>query len=260
MQLQIKLQGLALPFIRENRWLVFFPKVESHKFDLIIIKKDGFDEISRKTFTFPASTKLEVNLENQPEIPSGDIVREELEKNINIAQLHEDDKPISLVADKEKYAAFLTVNGNSKLTTNFDSNSEVEYDIWKVEGDIKTRVQRGVKVKPKVASVFELSLQTTVKISASSEENKFNSSFEIIPEDGLDYEIIFRNDCDNLPGNRITDFVHYYKILDTSSLSKTFEITFSKEVIEKSETGGCDVPTTDPPHGVFDIPDELLNP
>lgn len=260
MQLQIKLQGLALPFTQENQWLFFFPKVESHKFDLIIIKKDGFDEVSRNTFSFPASTRLEVNLENQPESPTGEITREELDKNINIAELHEDDAPINLVTDKEKYAAFLTINGNSKLTTNFDSNNEVEYDIWKVEGDIKTCIQRNVKVKPKVASVFELSLQTIIKISASSEENKFISNFEITPEDGLDYEIIFRNDCDNLPGNRITDFVNYYKILDTSGLSKTFEITFSKDAIERSETGGCDVPTTGPPFGVFEIPDELLNP
>lgn len=260
MQLQIKLQGLALPFVRENRWLVFFPKVESHKFELIIIKKDGFDEVSRKTFTFPASTKLEVTLENQPETPEGDVVREELDKNINIAELHEDDAPISLVTDKEKYAAFLTINGNSKLTTNFDSNDEVEYDIWKVEGDLKTCIQRNVKVKPKVASVFELSLQTTIKISASGENDKFNLNLDITPEDGLDYEVIFSNDCDNLPGNRITDFVNYYKILDISGLSKTFEITFTKDAIERGKNGGCDVPTTDPPEGVFEIPDELLNP
>lgn len=263
MQLQIKLQGLALPFIRENRWLVFFPKIESHKFDLTIIKKDGFDEVLRQVFTFPTTTKLEVTLENQPQTPNGEVIREELDQNINIAELHEDDKPISLVNDKGKYAAFLTINGNSKLTTNFDSNNEGIYDIWKVEGDTKTCVQKNVKVRSKVASVFDISPQTIIKINTSSEENRFNSNFEIIPEDSMDYEIIFSNDCDNLSDKRITDFINYYKILDTSKLSKTFEITFSKgseNKIEKGRETGCDVPTTEPPPGVFVIPDELLNP
>jgi hypothetical protein len=133
----------------------------------------------------------------------------------------------------KNYAGFLKLNGTFLDTLN--TNDETEFEIWKVQPSRKDLVDKR-KIGPGVISTDNIDKNGITKIRVTGSLNFDLNLFYEEPE--VSYDVTFFNDCKGAGCTHVSDFKHYYKIIDTSNLKAMFEIT-TPEGTMGDENGTC---------------------
>lgn len=259
----VTIEGLALYRLVNKQWKIFFPKAADHPFKLIVKKRDGADILGVNEFVFANGTAEIVFLTGNNEDGSADTTLSKLD-SVNIAKLHKKyfgkDEEIVLLDHNDSnyrvnYAGILDLNG-AKLGA--ETSNPVSLAIWTVEKKeidgvmtiVKTRkTTEGVSVGGFLKARYEIEKEVNLKITSNSSDFDLKLPFD---KENIIYDITFSNDCEILQfgndesskylvGNGcmdISDFSHYYQLIDNSKLKGTIEFTV-KSKNEKRTNGPC---------------------
>jgi hypothetical protein len=234
--LTVKIVGLALFQLEDNQWKISFPAADNtHVFKIVINKFDANGEEFTSEFILPVGCNIDFIPNNKGENSQG---HNSLSEIISFAGLH-NTRLISLSTEPKKYAGKLKMNGTTLFGEVFAQ--QTDYSVWKVEkiSDIEFRRTRIIETQPlgnNLSAGFKVDENDLTQIKVSGGLNYEINLPYLENSSPVSYEIIFYNDCGNMPECRnLGDLHYYYEILQTGNI--TFE--FVRESGNKTKNGGC---------------------
>jgi len=256
--LTVKIVGLALFKLEgeDKHWEVFFPQAPAHPFKLIIKKTISLTDEVTNEFVLPPASVIDFVPDDKKGIG---VEHDSVKPNpLSIYNLHKnhhgEDIAFSIVS--ENYAGFLKLYGTTLVRE--ASKDMPKFAVWDAVIDPKTNlVETKTRVNEKIEGVnqtefafgniltagFNIDSDQTAKIRI---KNALGFDLELpFAKEGVSYEIIFSNDCAGVGCNNMSDFKHYYLIVDHAvdenknpiPLKGKFEVVSPDDV--RGDDGSC---------------------
>lgn len=236
----IAIKGLAISnFNQKNQnWETVFPRhVEHHNLSITVNKcRSGTLESSR-TYAAEPNEKIYVrtNVANSQPIHFAEQNEKNLSHIIDFSAADMYDKKINFHKKPGVALTFLSISGSVFYTKKLSNNI---YNILKAS-EIKQQKKIGLIVGADIVCPNGERTEITI-------EGKPAPFEPLVAEEGVVYEIIFDNDCNEPSRHPEGDFAAYYDLIDETE-------RFSLELDAPIEPVDPDIPPIDPP---VDPPDK----
>ncbi len=217
-----------------SNWRVFVPHIiEEHDFVIKVTKKTNENIVlERNDFRVGIGSKIAItndSVDKKVKEPNDT----DLTETLDISSIHDDQ--ISLLAEINKYAAFITLSGAS-LESDISEDVRV-YDLWKVRDGFKVKIEKELKSRDSVFTNMAPEIGSLSSLLVNGER----LCDDFAHESGVNFEIKFDNNCHikHTQARPQSDFRFNYEIIDVGELKDPCRYELTASI--KCDYVGCDI-------------------